>query len=104
MKSIYEIPNSLKELFENKNSSYRIINYDKGMDMDNIQAMNHFLESVGISSEQIELHDGTQVFLTHPDYNYLAVVNSGGLGDFFSHGFDVSFVKKVNGSFEDFNP
>lgn len=94
MKSIYEIPGSVKELFENKGSSYRIINYNKGMDMDNIAAMTHFLDSVGINQEFIDLNDGTQVYLKHPDFDYLAVIDCRGLGDFFSHLFEVSFVKK----------
>lgn len=85
MKPIYEVPGSIKELFSQGNASYRIINYDKGMEMDNIQAMTHFLETVNVPTECIDLHDGTQVFLKHPDYEYLAVIDSGGLGDFFSH-------------------
>ena len=99
---IYEVPGSLKEIFENGESSYKIINYEKGMDMDNNVAMTHFLETVDVPSDAIELHDGTRVYLTHPDYDYIAVVDSGGLGDFFSHGFDVSFVTKK--TYEPYSP
>lgn len=100
---IYELPDSLKAIFENGETSYRIIDYSPNMDLDNIQALNLFLERVEIPSENVIIHDGTQCFLSHPDFD-LAVVDSGGLGDFFSHGFDVSFVKEVNGNFEPFNP
>lgn len=101
---IYEIPDSLKALFENGETSYRIIDYSPGGDLDNIQALNLFIERVEIPSENILVHDGTQCILSHPDFDYLAVVDSGGLGDFFSHGFDISFVKEENGSYIDYSP
>ena len=86
----YEIPDSIKELFEQGETSYRIIDYDPTMEMDNIQSMQHFCEVVGISNDFIETNDGTQIVLKHPDFENKLVVDSGGLGDFFSHGFDVS--------------
>lgn len=86
----YEVPGSVKELFENGETSYRIINYDPSMEMDNIQSMQHFCETVGISEDYIETDDGTQIVIKHPDFENKLVIDSGGLGDFFSHGFDVS--------------
>ena len=84
--SNYEIPESVEQLFENGETSYRIINYET--EMDNIQSMQHFLECIGATDEQIETDDGTQVVLKLGDKRM--VIDAGGLGDFFSHGFDVS--------------
>lgn len=96
---IYEIPDSLDQLFkevsENEgNMSYRIINYTKGMDMDNIQSMNHFVECVDIHEDQIEEDYGTQIYLKHPEYEKRIVIDSGGLGDFYSHGFDCAWEEE----------
>lgn len=99
-KEIYEIPSSIKELFINGERAYRIIDYSR--EMDNNQSMQHFIECVDISSDNIDLDDGTQLYLKHPDYEYLAVVNASGLGDFFSHSFEVSFVKPE--TYEAFSP
>lgn len=89
----YEIPESIEELFENRERSYSIIDHEESNPMDNIQSMNFFLESVGVTEENIELNDGTLVFLKHKDYPYQIQVNSYGLGDFFSHGYDVSIYQ-----------
>lgn len=94
MKSIYEIPGSLKDLFDIGETSYKIVDYSKGMDMDNIEAMIFFLERVGVPSENIHTYDGTQVFLTHPDFNHLLQIDCSGMGDFFSHLFEVSIIKE----------
>ncbi|WP_373894423.1 hypothetical protein [Virgibacillus sp. CBA3643] len=90
---IYEIPDSAEELFseveENEGStSYRIINYCYDMSMDNNESLQHFVDTVDISSDYIEEDLGTQITLKHPNYNKRIVIDSGGLGDFFSHGFD----------------
>lgn len=90
---IYDIPGNFTELFndveENGGSiSYRIINYNEGMDMDNIQSMQHFIDSVGIYDDYIEEDNCTQIILSHPEYLNRIVIDSGGLGDFFSHGFE----------------
>lgn len=89
---IYEIPDSVDHLFreahENDGASYRIIDYSDGMEMDNIQSMQLFIECVGIDEAFIVEDEGTQIVLEHPDYGASLVIDSGGLGDFFSHGFD----------------
>lgn len=90
MSKIYEIPGSVKELFTDE-SSYRIIDRDAG-EMDNIEAMRYFIESVGISSDHILLDDGTQVHFWHPEFSYHIVIDSSGLGDFYSHDYDVTRV------------
>ncbi len=88
----YEVPSSIKELFENKEASYRIIDYTI-QEMDNIESMCYFLEYVGIPAENIEEDSGTQVILKHPEFDYKLVIDSGGLGDFYSHGYDVSIFE-----------
>lgn len=94
---IYEIPDSLDALFaevaEEGGMFYRIVNYEKGLDMDNNQSMKHFLENVGICEESIVNNYGTQVILQHPDYKKHVVIDSGGLGDFYSHGFECAWVE-----------
>ena len=86
----YEVPGSLKEMFEEE-GYYKIINYE--YEMDNVQALNHFFEVVGVPSDNILLHDGTQAFLFHPDFNFHLVIDSSGLGDFFSHQFELTKIQ-----------
>lgn len=93
MTEIYEIPANIDELFkevkENGGTqSYSIINYGEGMDMDNNESMAHFVESAGIPEECIADDEGTQIIVTHPDYSFKIQIDAGGLGDFFSHGFE----------------
>lgn len=90
----YEIPGSTKEIFENKEASYSIIDYTPGMDMDNIQSMKLFLDLVGVTEEELFFDSDTQVILQHPDYDFKLTIDSGGLGDFFSHGYDVSLYEE----------
>ena len=90
---IYEIPYSINQLFfefEHGETSYRIINENDDMIMDNNQSMQHFIECVGIPAENIEDNEGTQIVVSHEDYNFKIVIDAGGLGDFYSHGFEMS--------------
>ena len=90
---IYEIPNSITQMFDEfakGETSYRIINENDNMSMDNNQSMQHFIECVGIPTENIEDDEGTQIVVSHEDYNFKIVIDSGGLGDFYSHGFEMS--------------
>lgn len=91
--TIYEIPDDIdtifKEVNENDGSmSYRIIDYGDGMSMDNNESMQYFLDCVDVHSDSIEEDLGTQITLSHSAYNKRIIIDSGGLGDFFSHGFD----------------
>jgi len=86
---IYEMPSSVKEMFEQGENSYRIIDYSIN-EMDNIQSMQYFLDLIGAKSENIETDDGTQMVIIHPDFDHKLVIDSGGLADFYSHSFDVS--------------
>ncbi len=84
----YDIPESVDELFANGERSYSIIDYTIPP-MDNIQSMEFFLNAIGANNEDIaEVYD-TQVYLKHKNYPHQMCINSGGLGDFYSHGFDV---------------
>jgi hypothetical protein len=84
----YNIPDSVRQLFENGACSYSI--RDHGQAGDNIFAMNLFLDCVGVPENMIECHDGTQVTLF--DGQTRLVIDSGGLGDFHLHGYEVSVI------------
>lgn len=86
---IYEIPSSVKEIFEQGENIYRIIDYSIN-EMDNIQSMQYFLEYIGATTDNIEIDEGTQVVIIHPDFDYKLTIDSRGLGDFYSHGYDVT--------------
>jgi len=84
--SEYNIPDNVQELFANGECSYSIIDPDQPGD--NIFSLRLFLECVGVPSEMIEEDLGTQVTLC--DGTKRIVIDSGGLGDFHRHGYDVT--------------
>jgi hypothetical protein len=88
MSDIFEIPESIEQLFSRGETNYRIISNDKGRD--NIESLQWFLELIGATEWNIVEDLGTQVTIRHMDYPQHMVINSGGLGDFYSHGFDVT--------------
>lgn len=90
---IYEIPDSVKDMFERGESSYRIIDYSI-IGMDNNQSMQYFLSCIGATTCNIYEDCGTQVIMCHQDFDNKLVIDSGGLGDFYSHGFDVTFYNE----------
>lgn len=90
---IYEVPEMVKQMFSDAPTSYRIIDYSDNMEMDNIQSMQYFLNYIEFPSEDILEDYGTQVILQHPDFDFKICIDSGGLGDFFSHGFDVNIYE-----------
>lgn len=90
--AIYEIPNDVLDMFKQGENSYRIIDYTI-KDMDNIESMEFFLECIGANDSNIDSCFGTQVIMKHPDFDYKLVIDSGGLGDFFSHGYDVKIME-----------
>ena len=89
--AIYEIPNSVQHMFEQGETSYRIVDYTI-QEMDNNQSMQFFLDCIGVTDDNIETDDGTQVVVNHPDFEHKLVIDSGGLGDFYSHGYDVTLL------------
>lgn len=90
--AIYEIPSSVREMFEQGERSYKIIDYGI-LDMNNNVSLQYFLGCIGAMAENIVHLDGTMVIMTHPDFKHNLEVHSGGLGDFYSHGFDVKIHK-----------
>ena len=86
--SEYNIPDDADELFANGEAHYEIRDYDR--ECDNIGAMILFLECVGVPEEFVVEDDGTQVTLSNGTVTLC--IDSGGLGDFFSHGFDVTVL------------
>jgi len=86
---MYDLPETLDDLFRNREASYSIT--DPEQRGDNIFALNLFLELVGVPDEMIERWDETQATLF--DGNRRIVIDSGGLGDFHLHGYDVSVVE-----------
>lgn len=99
MSEIYEVPDNLTELFQDVANgdgfaSYRIIDYGEGKDMPNSHSMSAFVELVGIQEEAILEDEGTQLILQHPDFDKNIVIDAGGLGDFFSHGFECQWVEE----------
>jgi hypothetical protein len=89
---IYEIPSSVTDLFEQGENVYRIMDYEIP-GMDNIESLEYFLDQIGATNGDIHEIESTQVVLTHPDFDHMLVVDSGGLGDFYSHRFDVSLYE-----------
>jgi len=85
--SEWNIPKDVNELFENGERNYSIC--DKDYSGDNIYAMNLFLETVDVPSEMVEEDLGTRV-----DGKKRLCIDSGGLGDFHLHGYDVSIIKE----------
>lgn len=96
------IPYTIKEIFANGDASYELIIH--GEEMDNVEAMSYFKERLGAiqrgnlyeGSFKLEADDGTQICITHPGEFKLAVIDSRGLGDFYSHAFDCQILKFDN--------
>lgn len=85
---MYDIPESVAELFANGEASYRIT--DPEQSGDNIFALRLFLDLVGVPSEMVECDDWTQVTLFNGVRRI--AIDSGGLGDFHLHGYDVTVL------------
>ena len=90
--SDWNIPESLDDLFTNVPESYSIIDRDEVGD--NIFAMNLFVESIPGLEQCIVEEYGTQI-IAEKDGKTICI-DSGGLGDFHMHGYDVNLVVKDN--------
>ena len=97
----YFLPKDIDELFNSGETQWYVIDHDPYMDMDNVRSLEFFLDAVGISEDDCVVTEDTQVILKH-NGRYMCV-DSGGLGDFFSHSFDVHevFYHKDIDSYED---
>lgn len=87
--SEWAIPGDADELFANGGDhSYEI--RDRDYPCDNVESMRLFLDAVGITADMVEIDGGTQVVIT--DGTKRLRIDSGGLGDFHLHGFDVTDI------------
>jgi hypothetical protein len=87
----WDIPDNYDWLVAGGDAQYSI----RGVEtQDNMDSMRRFVEAVGIPSDKIEVDDGTQIIVTHPDPTKIIVIDAGGLGDFFDSGFDVAVVAR----------
>jgi hypothetical protein len=84
----YDIPDNIDELFSNGDASYSITDPDSPGD--NIYGMKLFLDILEVPDEYIKLDDGTQVFLSNGTVHLQ--IDSGGLGDFHLHGYEVKVL------------
>lgn len=81
-----DIPNSVYEIFEDHGGYYHFHDYDHGMD--NIESMSFFLDLIGCEIDDIVEDMGTLVVLVNKNYDFKIVIESHGLGDFYSHAFE----------------
>ena len=88
MDEYYDVPRDIRELFDNGNHSYSII--DPGLSLDNIEAMQIFLEMLDVTEDLIESDYGTRVILNNGSRQLQ--IDCGGLGDFHLHGYDVTVI------------
>ena len=89
-----ELPGSLREIFENKEAIYKLYQDYREPDMDNVESLRWFIECLSIHSDNIESDEGTQVVLSHQDFNYKIVIDSTGAGDTHSHLFEASILEE----------
>ena len=92
----YQLPDSIGELFKQGENVYSFTDYSEDMGMNNNESMEFFLYHIEAKESNIVSNEGTQVILSHPDYEEKYTIDSGGLGDFFSHGFDVTLYEESN--------
>ncbi len=83
------LPSSIEELFENEETMYY---YNSEESMDNYWSMDWFIKYLELQ-DFIFSHEGTQIQIQHPKYKRQLQIDAGGLGDFFSHKFDVSVLQ-----------
>ena len=88
-----ELPDSLKQIFLNKEVEYTLNQSYKEPGMDNVQSLRWFIDNVGIHSDNIAEDLGTQLVVSHPEFDYKLVIDSYGGGDFHSHRFAVSLFE-----------
>lgn len=79
------MPESIDDLFVNREQTYTMFTEES---LDNKQSMDLFIDELGLH-DLIFLDEGTQIQLKHSDFPFMLQVDSAGLGDFYSHKFDV---------------
>jgi hypothetical protein len=91
MNEVWDIPDNYDALVAGGDDAYSICGVET---QDNMDSMRRFVEAVGIPADKIEVDDGTQIIVTHPDPTKMIVIDAGGLGDFFNSGFDVAVLER----------
>lgn len=89
-----DFPGSIKELYSNKEKSYRLISNDK--EINGIIALNMFMEKVGITKSVIENLQPLKVLIKTDEFTYFAEVISKPISPR-SFVIDVHFLKEING-------
>ena len=89
----YNIPDDVDELFEN-GEGHRYSIFDREKSIDNNESMQLFLECLDVPAEMVEADYGTQVIIRKGEERLQ--IDAGGLGDFCSHGFDVTKPNEEN--------
>lgn len=87
----WNIPENFDRLIVLGDAQYSILGVETRNNMDSMQ---RFVEAIPIPADKIEIDDGTQIIITHPDPSKIIVVEAHGLGDFFDSGFDVTVVPR----------
>ena len=87
----WNVPDDFSQMVANGDASYSILGVET---RNNMESMERFIDAVNVPVDKIEIDDGTQVILTHPDPTKVIVVDASGLGDFFDSGFDVAVVDR----------
>lgn len=94
-----QLPASHRELFENGNTMYKLIITDPMMDMNNAEATDYFLDKAEIREGNIEAVEGGSIFIKHPDFDFVIMLDCIYIEPFFSHAYNAVKVKKVNGEY-----
>lgn len=89
--SQYNIPDNYDALVNDGECQYTILGVETRNNMD---SMERFIEAVPGLADKIEVDEGTQIVVTHPDPVKVIVIDAGGLGDFYDSGFDVTVVDR----------
>ncbi|MBU0777457.1 hypothetical protein KKF82_04275 [Patescibacteria group bacterium] len=89
----YNMPKDLDEIFKVGETQWQVVDYSSEMDMNNAASMTWFVEQVGITEDDCVDIEDTRIIVKHPDHKHRLQIDAGGLGDFFSHAFDVSIAE-----------
>lgn len=88
----WNIPDSYEAMVLAGWCQYSILGVETQNNMD---SMNRFVGVVPGLSEKIEVDDGTQIVVTHPDPAKVIVIDASGLGDFYDSGFEVMIDERA---------
>lgn len=81
-------PENIAQIYTDRDNYY----FKHELGMNNIEAMEHFLENSNIFQKDILINDGTQVILHDGHSKDVVILNCSGQGDEFSHMMEVEFI------------